>query len=266
MVKPPDQAVRTFWQGRPLSAYQNLCLRSFVDHRQAVELFSYDPSLAVPEGVLRRDANEIWPTDRVMQYQVGFGTGSPALHSNLFRYAMLQRLGGWWVDADVVLLRTELPHGPIYFAREDTGHIATGTLKFPPAHDLLADCVRECVKVAETARWGQTGSQLFEPLVKKYGLESLAQAYETTYPIPWRQIAVLFDPARAEEVGARCGQANFLHLYNEIWRQSQIPLDRRPPEGSFLDVLLARHGIDVGSDRRMDFDDIARQLAWTANW
>jgi hypothetical protein len=260
MATPSDQAVRTFWHGSPLSAYQLLCLRSFVDRGHAVEVFSYDPSLAVPNGVLCRDADEIWPTDRVMHYQIGFGTGSPSLHSDLFRYAMLYRLGGWWIDMDVVLLRTELPEQPIYFARENTEYIVTGTLKFPPRHDLLADCVRECAKVGETATWGQTGSRLFEPLVKKYGLEPLAQTYETTYPIPWRQIAILFDPARAEEVGIRCAHASFLHLYNEIWRQSQIPLDLRPPEGSYLDMLVTRHGIDIGSDRRMDFHDIARRL------
>ena len=230
-----------------------------------MEVFSYDPDFAVPAGVLRRDAHEIWPTDRVMRYQTGFGTGSPALHANLFRYAMLHRLGGWWIDLDVILLRTELPQQPIYFARESTERIVPGTLKFPAGHDLLADCIRECVKAAEAATWGQTGSRLLEPLVKKYGLEPLAQTYETTYPIPWRQIAVLFDPACAEEVGVRCAQASFLHLYNEIWRKSQIPFDLRPPAGSYLDMLVTRHGIDIGSDRRMDFDDIAGRLAWMAN-
>ncbi|MBI3703306.1 MAG: hypothetical protein HY244_05500, partial [Rhizobiales bacterium] len=164
-----------------------------------------------------------------------------------------------------ILLRAESPHQPIYFARENTGHIVSGTIKFPPGHDLLADCIDECVKVGETATWGRTGPQLFQSMVKKYGLESLALSYETTYPIPWREIAILFDPARVDEAVARCAHANFLHLYNEIWRQSQIPVDLRPPEGSYLDRLVARHRIDIGNDRRMDFDDIAKRLAWTAN-
>jgi hypothetical protein len=219
----------------------------------------------VPDGVLRRDANEIWPTDRVMQYQTGFGTGSPSLHANLFRYAMLHRLGGWWIDMDVVLLRSELSQQPIYFARDSAKYVVPGTLKFPSKHNLLAECLDECVKVGETATWGQTGPRLFDSMVKKYGLEPLAQTYETTYPIHWCEIAILFDPVRAEEAGARCAHANFLHLYNEIWRQSEIPLDLRPPEGSFLDMLVTRHGIDIGSDRRMDFDDIAWRLAWMTN-
>ena len=52
------------------------------------------------------------------------------------------------------------------------------------------------------------------------------------------------------------------HLYNQIWRQAQIPIDLRPPEGSYLDMLVTRHGIDTAVDRRMDFNDIARRLAW----
>jgi hypothetical protein len=178
---------------------------------------------------------------------------------------MLHQLGGWWVDLDVVLLRTELPQQPIYFAYESDKHIVPGTIKFPPGHDLFADCINECVKVGETATWGRTGSKLFESLVKKYGFEPLAQTYETTYPIPWREVAILFDPARATEVDARCAHATFLHLYNEIWRQSKIPLDLRPPEGSYLDMLITRHGIDIGSNRKMDFDDIVKRLTWTAN-
>jgi hypothetical protein len=261
-----DQTVRAFWHGRPLTAYHRLCLRSFADRGHAVEIFSYDRDLAAPDGVRLRDANEIWPTDRVMHYQSGFGSGSPSLHSNLFRYAMLHRLGGWWIDMDVVLLRPALPEEPIYFARESTRHIVPGTLKFPAGHDLLADCIRECVSLGEGATWGQTGSRLFESLLAKYELESLAQDYETTYPIPWREIAILFDPTGAQEVARKCADATFLHLYNEIWRRSEVPFDLRPPKGSYLDMLITRHGTAMGSDRRMSFDDLQRRFAWTATW
>lgn len=260
------QTVGTFWHGSPLTAYHHLCLRSFADRGYPVELFSYDCDLVVPDGVHLRDANEIWPTDRVMRYQSGFGIGSPSLHSNLFRYAMLHRLGGWWIDMDVVLLRSELPEQQIYFARESTQQIGTGTLKFPPGHSLLADCIRECVRQGEAATWGQTGSRLFKSLVAKYDLKSLAQSYKTTHPIPWREVAILFDPAGAEEVARNCADASFLHLYNEAWRRSEIPFDLRPPEGSYLDMLLTCHGIAMSTDRRMNFDDVQRGFAWTATW
>src|SRR5262249_47615763 len=152
-----DQTVRSFWHGQPLNPYHVLCLNSFVERGCSVELFSYDASLVVPAGVRCRDANEVWPTDRVLRYQTGFGAGSPALHANLFRYAMLHRLGGWWIDMDVILLRAPLPDAPLFFARESTGHIVNGTLKFPPGNVVLAECVSEAARLSDSVQWGETG-------------------------------------------------------------------------------------------------------------
>jgi hypothetical protein len=91
------QVFRSFWHGSPLSPYQLLCLRSFVDRGHTVEVFTHGRELSVPDWVQQRDAHEIFPTDHVLHYQSGFGAGSPSLHSNLFRYMMLQQLGGWWI-------------------------------------------------------------------------------------------------------------------------------------------------------------------------
>jgi hypothetical protein len=94
------QTVRCFWHGSDLGPYQLLCLGSFVRRAHGIELFTYDTGLAVPDWITRRDANEILPVDRVLHYRSGFGQGSPALHSDLFRYAMLHELGGWWIDLE----------------------------------------------------------------------------------------------------------------------------------------------------------------------
>jgi hypothetical protein len=90
---------------------------SFVDNGYQTEVFTYDSSLRVPEWVTRRDAREILPTDRVFHYQSGFGSGSPSLHSNLFRYLMLKTLGGWWFDLDILLLTAKVPQGDFLFLR-----------------------------------------------------------------------------------------------------------------------------------------------------
>ena len=257
------ETVRAFWHGDPLTPYQTLCLRSFVERGHAVEVFSYQPHLAVPDGVLRRDAAEIWPTDKVMLYQSGFGAGSPSLHSNVFRYAMLHRLGGWWIDLDIVLLSTQLPPEEMYFAHESVDLINVGVLGFPAGHDLMAAAVAECVRIGRAAVWAQTGPRLFTRLVAQHGLGSRAKTPETTYPVTWREIGMLFDPSRLQQVETKCSDATFLHLYNEIWRQSKIPTDLRPPEGSFLDGLVERHKVDFGTDRRIDYTSLARDLAWT---
>ena len=56
----------------------------------------------------RRNARVI--LDRqVAFYRHEFDGPSPALHANHFRYALLERLGGWWIDTDVVLVAASRP-------------------------------------------------------------------------------------------------------------------------------------------------------------
>jgi hypothetical protein len=114
-----QEIVRGFWHGKPLNPYQRLAMRSFHDRGYRIEIFTYDLSVDIPAWIKRRDANEIWPTDRVMQYPAGPGKGSYSLHSNLFRYTMLHQLGGWWVDLDTILIAPELPQTDLYFCPGD---------------------------------------------------------------------------------------------------------------------------------------------------
>ena len=135
--------MRFFWHGSQLGPYQLMGMRSFVNLGHFVELFTYDPAIAVPEWIVRRDANEIWPTDHILSYRNGISRGGFALHANLFRYAMLHRLGGWWIDQDVILLHQELPAQDIFFSLEtvDPMRATNSVLKFPAGHPLLLDCV-----------------------------------------------------------------------------------------------------------------------------
>jgi Glycosyltransferase sugar-binding region containing DXD motif len=257
-----QQTVRSFWHGSALSPYQLVGPRSFVDHGHRVELFTYDPEIAVPSWIARRDANEILAADRVMSYQRDLGLGSFALHANLFRYALLHKLGGWWVDLDVVLLQPELPQSEIFFAleREDPLRATFSVLKFPPGHPALADAVDRCIQVGENPMYGETGADLLTEMVAKYDLARFGQEMHLVYPISALDVPALFDPSQCDALRQRCANSFFVHLFNETWRRSGIPRYLGPPQGSFIEHLLLSHGIDVPTPR-MEFADLKR---WTA--
>jgi alpha 1,4-glycosyltransferase len=254
------QVFRSFWHGRPLNSYQLLCLRSFVARGHRVELFTYQGDLAVPPWIARRDAREILPANRVLHYQVGLERGSPSLHSNLFRYVLLHRLGGWWVDIDVALLSAELPPDPLFFAPEQVGTTAdhpdartrfgTAVMKFPSQHPLLSDAIARCLAVGETARWGQTGPHLFTELIDQHRLAPHAKPKTSAYPIPWWDTANLFDPDRCDEARRNCKDSTFVHLWHSKWRD--IPMSAAPPLGSFLDWLVGRVDFDLDFQGRME--------------
>src|SRR3954451_311105 len=111
-----DRVVRCFWHG-PFSPYEALCLSSFAAAGVAVELFSEAPVPGLPAGVTRRPAREILDLD-VALYRHEFDGPSPSLHSNHFRYALLDMVGGWWIDTDVLLTAASLPVAEIFVARQ----------------------------------------------------------------------------------------------------------------------------------------------------
>jgi LPS sulfotransferase NodH len=257
------ERIRGFWHGSQLGPYQLLGLRSFADRGHRIELFTYDSTIAVPGWIVRRDANEIFPTDHVLAYQNDLGRGSFALHSNLFRYAMLHKLGGWGLDLDIVLLRPDLPKADIYFAVGSLDPIQAtfAAIKFPAGHPALAEAVERCLALGETAPlYGETGPDLFTEMVAKHDLAQFGQPMETTYPISALDVPSLFDPDKFDELEDRCANSQFVHLFNETWRRAGIPSYLGPPAGSFIDNLLRKHGLEVPFPR-MKFSDVKR---WTA--
>jgi hypothetical protein len=257
------QTVRGFWHGSKLGPYQLLCLRSFVDHGHKVEVFTYEDDLGAPDWVMCRSADEIWPTENVLSYQSGFGRGSFSLHSNLFRYALLHRIGGWWIDLDVVLLSPELTNTEFFFGEVGQGSLVfTSVLKFPQRHPLLTEAIERALSSPDTVPWGTTGPFLLTELVDKHALRPWCQPMETAYPLQWFEALNLFDPSRCADVRQKCAGAVFVHLYNELWRGSGIPRQLGPPEGSYLDCLFAEHDFGFRFPARMDYADVQR---WIVN-
>ncbi|HWE06086.1 MAG TPA: hypothetical protein VG274_05210, partial [Rhizomicrobium sp.] len=223
----PD-TVRSFWHGAPLNPYLLLCLHSFARTGCRVEIFTYGRALRFPDWIAQREAADILPAKEVLVYRNGLGIGSPALHSNLFRFAMLHQVGGWWIDTDVALLRGPLPAAPCFFSVEEN-HFGNCVLKFPRGHQLTAEGAERCRALGADARWGAAGPMLFTALVHGHGLAELAAPAESSRPFIWSDVAAMFDPHRCAEMMQRSSAATFMHLCWEAWRRAGVPADLGPP-------------------------------------
>jgi hypothetical protein len=250
------QTLRTFWQGEVISTYQLLCLRSFVDRGHHVELFSYEPALDLPDWIARKDAAEILPRERVLRFlpeQRRF-----AVHADLFRLALLHRLGGWWIDPDVVLLRAKLPEADLWFAHIfETGVISTAAMKFPAGHPLLTQALIEAPSFEEQIEdWGKAGAPLLTKSLAAIG----AAASLGVCPLPWSAVPRLFDPSQADHLGRELDGGHFLDLHQELWQRAGVPGFLGPPRGSFLDRLFQRHEFGLTFAAEMEFGDVKRWL------
>lgn len=256
-----SEIFRGFWHGSQLGAYELLCMRSAVHHGHRFELFTYDKAIAVPDWVARRDAQDILPASDVLFYRSGLGAGSPALHSNIFRYQLLNKLDGWWVDLDMLVLRADLPAGDEFYASDARGVVLVGALRLPRGSPLLAEAIRRSEAVPEaSAQWGQTGPQLMTDLVAAFACQDRVRSAASAYPFDHSELDILFDPDRCDEVEARASQSWFMHLYNELRRRAGFPREAGPPQGSYLDRLFEASGLGIRFPYRLHLADLRRWL------
>jgi len=239
MTKP---TLCTFWAGRA-SPYQTLCIASWVAHGYDVVVYTADTDIKVPPGARQRPAEDVLDLGgHIHRYKNGFGAGSPSLHSNLFRYRLVER-GDWWLDTDVVMLRSDLPETDFFLARQvNKNSLGIGIMRLPAQSPVIRDAIREVEAVIDKAEWGQTGPDLITRLVEKYGLAHKVYDRRTAYEIDYTEAIKLFDPDAWREVEDRVASSLFVHLWNEIWNAIGFPQDLGPPEGSYLDGLVERFG------------------------
>ena len=254
-----SQVVRTLWHGPSIGPYQLMCLRSFVDRGHQVEVFSYDPTLTLPRWLRRRHGSEIIESDKVIrclpdQEQV-------AIHASLFRCAMLHRLGGWWIDPDVVLLSDVLPRdSPFIAGPREFEIVSTAAMNFPAGHPTLADALQKLTSLDQSiGNWDRSGDLVLSQALSVHDDRGIGVA-TSALPLSWLDVTKLFDPAQADEVEQNCRDQLFLDLHYDVWLRAGIPSYLGPPPNSFLDRLFQRHTIGFQFSEYMEFPDVRRWL------
>ena len=90
--------IQSLWIGKPLSKLEQLSIKSFIDNGHKYHLYVYDNIQNIPEGTIIKDANEILNKDEIFYYK----NGSVSAFSNLFRFTLLYKKGGYWADTDLI--------------------------------------------------------------------------------------------------------------------------------------------------------------------
>lgn len=259
-ASPASQTLRSFWHGEAIGTYQLLCLRSFVDRGHRIELFSFEPKLDLPDWITLVDAAEILPRERVLRH-----LREPrrfAVHADLFRLALLHRLGGWWIDPDVVLLRAELPASSHWLSRPlGSDMVSTAALKLPAGDPSLTEALMRATLLEERVEdWGKAGAPLLTSSLAEHGLLGTRHCDHEASALSWSEVIRLFDPSEAELLAKELDGKRFLDLHQEVWLRAGIPGFLGPPRGSFLERLFRRHEFGLTFAAEMEFEDVKRWL------
>lgn len=247
-----NDPVQSLWIGR-LSTIERLSICSFLAHGHPVHLYVYDLALDVPEGTTLLDAREILPQpdiDMSGRYPHG-----PRHFSNLFRYTLLLRKGGWWVDLDMVCLKPWSFPEPYVFAFEiaSVEHmlgglgnriIACEVMKLPAGDELMRQAIAamEAVDISKL-KHGDTGphlmTKLIRPTSKRFErFERYVLPKHTFFPIDVPELPRIFLPdAELPHVE----HAHGMHLWNAAWGWHSFDKDRAYPPTCLYERLKAQY-------------------------
>lgn len=233
------EVFQAFWFGGPLPPLAWLCISSFVRFGHRVHLYSYD-QLSLPSGVKGRPADSVLPRESVR-----FVHGSYSTFSNVFRYALLEKAGGWWIDTDVLCLGNPIPVCNIAFAEEQSGRFNTALMKFPKGHPLVKDLLAQAQNGdLDQIAWGDLGGTLLTTVINKHRVGSLAQPKQTFYPLHWLESYKVLFPEFTCEIYDRISRQPFLHFWNYMYHFMGYDSSKfRPLGGSFLDVEYSKWDI-----------------------
>jgi len=235
-------AFASFWHGSILSPYEELSIKSFLHHGHRVRVFSYDTTLRVPMGCELCDARTIFPEDSLFFYS-GRQVLKVAAFSNMFRYKLLFDHDMIWTDMDVVCLGRDGFDRDFVFARQDEEYYNGAVLKFPRGHEAMRLAAEYCWERRDKAVWGDLGPRLLTRVIEEYELHSEAMPREYLYPLHWRDVLMLHDPAMAEQVFDLIENSLTIHLWNDMFSRIGMRKTDTPKENSAISALFAKHGV-----------------------
>jgi len=234
--------IQSLWIGAPLSNLEKLCVQSFLDHGHEFHLYTYADIDGVPEGATIKDGNEILPHGEL----TGGVTQEPGVLSDYFRYALLNKKGGWWVDMDTVCLRPfDFPNEIVFCKWANSGYaFPSSPLRFPACHPLvnaLQNLIQQNLRIKGIKRTRVGGPSVFTEQVYKANLQHLAVP-SMRFFLPHENAAAYFNDAYRDGLHFPAN-THALHIYNSVLVRRGVDKNAQFAPESLFEQLKARHGI-----------------------
>ncbi|WP_170403293.1 hypothetical protein [Ruegeria arenilitoris] len=258
------ERVATLWIGAKFSFPEHLCLKSFADADQKPIVYHYGDLEDIPDYIEARDAREIFDTPEIYRDPV---TRSVAVHADLFRLKLLQKTDYIWADADAYAVRPfETKDGYLFpIANRGRRRIMSGVWAMPGESPALQNMCKYAFDSDLTPAWWSDQKKeayraIFEtstywslplfsfgpPMLFHYIFDTpehkMAGPRPELYPIPLRHRYLWNDPDMSKLEFLKWDKKMSIHFYGSWFRK--IFQGRKISEGSLVDTLLCKHGID----------------------
>ena len=238
-----DTAVHMFWAYGDLSKLERLCISSFVLQGYRVKLWTYDKINNAPSSVQLCDAREILDEKRVFLNR----SQSIVSFSDLFRYKLLNEVGGLYADTDVIALASpDYFSKPLVVTERQTGGndvtINNNIIYNPQPHS--GNLIDLAYSVAdhfppEKITWDEIGPRLLTSMIflqPEHGFQVMAPDFANPFEY-WKCPGVLLTPSIMVPEEAR-----FVHCYSSWWGRTGTDKNMSYPPGSLMASFEAKFG------------------------
>jgi hypothetical protein len=244
-----------FWAYGNFSNLEKISAKSFLKNGYQLNIWTYGDISNAPPGAILKNAREILPESFFFQLP----NGSCAPFSDLFRYAVLNKVGGLWVDTDVIALRPLEPltepflvteRTPVGAVKKFIKEILLKRASFRINNNVIFNPTPSPGNIIDLAylyserfpkvkiRWSELGPDLLSAIEKIYP----KHGFSVKAPEFANSIDYWICPRTLLEPGVKLHpDAVFLHLYNETWRNSKIDKNAPFPKRSLMSFFAEEY-------------------------
>jgi hypothetical protein len=259
------ERLNSLWVGDELGYIERLSIVSAMASGHPYTIYSYAPEKlrGVPNGAEVRNAREVMSDETLLRF---FNPHWAALGTDFFRYALLAKGLGYWVDLDMYFLRPFDFDQEYVFGWEHESSINGAVLRIPPQSNMLRDLL-ELPKTnwrppffgprrtllyywarlskgdvhPEDHPWGTFGPAMITYLAKRHGVAKQAQQRTVFYPVRYQDAGMFSGPPKAVEK-ILSPQTRAVHLWHSKFDEAAKLF---PPSGSYLEEACRKYGIQV---------------------
>lgn len=249
-----------FWVGK-ITPYEILCYKSFADNGFNVKVWTYKNFLEDPHNLLIKykinlyDANNILDESLLFKFTQGGKKGSISSFSNLFRFTLILKNGGWWFDSDCVCLKNSREYqilaekNDFVLGKEYDLHVGSSVIFINKKEwaEIILNEIKYRIKMNNYAfYWGEIGPNLItEVLVKHNKIDELQDQYKF-YSIEAKNFQDIYKTKKSilEKLNSLTNDSYSVHLWNEIGKKHIINKNILPPKDSYLFYLFKTYNLD----------------------
>ncbi len=246
-----------FWSGE-LSLYEIANFRSFKHSGFKVNIWTYfeeNKKIGELNEFNLMDANRIIDISMLNKFTQGNQKKNMSSFSNIFRFELLKKYGGWWFDADCICLKNVsdfqslVKDKEFVIGREYKDYTGSSVLFFNNTNILDVIIKEAWARIEEknyNFYWGEIGPNLISEIFLREDLMKKTLNEDYFYKIPADKFYLLFENKSNQlDIDNLIKDSYVCHYWNEMVNRALIRKDKFPPKNSYMFNHLKTYNQDA---------------------